>query len=401
MRNLREQPTRSNSLSSNPRNPRQSLAPGKKRSKSKTAKKAPAESSRMTVPRVRSISCFHSSAIVSIGRVLGNTQRNQNAARAAIHAHLSQSRIFWLEDVSIPCSAIWVDPSRTVRASFSSASKAWHVIRLLLKDNRFNSCLELASKRRNHRQLGTAGRLWSVFFVASERNCCAISAAIMCPEQCVLRDPRGNRGRQLTTASNHELVQSLPKGTRVENIESSVGTRMVTVLIPPRSTRPVHLVSGGHTLEPFREYQKASLSPKISLKLFAGSIPWQTGDSLDNLMPPAYILQGPRVPPRPSTAVQPYPEVVGNYANLPVVRRSPAFGPPEKNLMRVEIDTSGTADVERNRPPPDRNACGTFLRFEPPEVWAPPRESRLFRDRPTDLRDRYHVAPMGPSRWRT
>ena len=211
---------------------------------------------------VRLIPCSHSSAIVSIG--FSNTQRNQNAARVAIHAYLSQTRILWLEDVSMPYSAIWVDPSRTVRASFSSASSAWHVIRLLLRDNGFNPCLELASKRGNPRQLGTAGRLWSVFFVASGKNCFATSfAAIMCPEQRILRDPGGNRGRQLTTATDHELVQSLPKGTRVKNIESIVETRMVTVLIPPRSTRTLHLVSGGHTLEPFRGYPKASPSPEF------------------------------------------------------------------------------------------------------------------------------------------
>jgi len=86
---------------------------------------------------------------------------------------------------------------------------------------------------------------------------------------------------------------------------------------------------------------------------------------------------------------------------LPVVRSSPAFGPPEEPLMRVEIKTSGTADMERNRPPPVRNACGTFPRYEPPEVWAPPRESRLFRDRPTDVGDGYHIAPKWPIRWRT
>jgi hypothetical protein len=224
-------------------------APAAKRNETRASKKAAVENLRMTVPRVRSISCSHSSAVVSIGRVLGNTRRNQTATRVAIHANLSQNRMFWLEEVLIPCSAIRVDPSRTVPAFFSSATSAWHVVCLLLKDNRFNPCLEKASRKGNPRRSGPPGRLWSVFFVAPGKHCHATSfAAIMCPEQCILRDPRGNGGRQLTTTSDHRLVQSLPKGTRVENIESCVGTRMVTVLIPPRSTRPVHLVSGEHGL---------------------------------------------------------------------------------------------------------------------------------------------------------
>ena len=204
----------------------------------------------------------------------------------------------------------------------------------------------------------------------------------------------------MTTASDHELVQSLPKGTRVENIESSVGTRMVTVLIPPRSARPIHLVSRQNGSGPFMDYRGASESPKISLIFFASSIPWQNGDSLNKEMPPAKILQGPRVPPLPSTASQPYPEVVGNYANLPSVRRSPAFGPQRQPLIRVGIITSGTAAAEGNRAPPVRNACGSPQRRVVPETWAQPRESRVLGERSADLQDRYHIAPMEPIRWR-
>ena len=99
-------------------------APAAKRSKTRAPKKVAVESLRPTVPRVRSITCSHSSGGVSIGRVLGNTHRILRPTRVAIHANLSQTRIFWLEEVRIPCSTIWIDQSRTVRASFSSAKGA-------------------------------------------------------------------------------------------------------------------------------------------------------------------------------------------------------------------------------------------------------------------------------------
>ena len=187
--------------------------PGRKGGKSKTEKRTPAKSPEMAAPldplTSRTIPCSHSSAIVSFGQIIDNTARAHSAARVAIHAHLSQTRIFWLEDVAMPASAIWIGPSRTIRASFSSATSDWHVVRLLLKDNGFNPRLELAPKRENDRHVGAADRLWSVFFVASDKTCFDTSfAAIMCPEHCILREPRGNGGRQLTTNTDRSLIHS-------------------------------------------------------------------------------------------------------------------------------------------------------------------------------------------------
>jgi hypothetical protein len=289
----------------------------------------------------------------------------------AIHANLSQTRIFWLEAVRIPSSAIWIDQSRTVRASFSSAKSAWHVIRLRLKDDRFDPCLERAPKK-----TWSVGRdsapLWSVFFVAADKHCHATSfAAIMCPEHCIVQDPRGNGGRQLVTSTTPRLVQSLPKGTRVEKIESTLATRMVTVMIPPRSTRPVSLVAGERDLSDLKytEYPRASQCPKTTLQHFAKAIPWRNGGDLVKEMPPANVFLGPRVLTPPTLiAPQEYPEGMGNYHTLRVVRRSPAFGPPEQPMERDDIITSGRADAEYALPTPSRRGRQAFTTRVGPET---------------------------------
>ena len=181
----------------------------------------------------------------------------------------------------------------------------------------------------------------------------------------------------------------------MEDIESNMGTRMVTVLIPPRSTRPVCLLAGerGSGEIEHREYPRASQSPKATLQYFADSIPWRNGDDLVKEMPPANVLVGPRVlTPITLIAFEEYYEVVGNYHTMPVVQRSPTFGPPEQPMERVGVITSGRADVEDARPPPSRRERKALNARVGPETWAESQHRGSAR---------YRISPMATMRWKT
>ena len=109
------------------------------------------------------------------------------------------------------------------------------------------------------------------------------------------------------------LVVSLPHGSRVENIGRYMGMRMVTVLMPPRSIRPVILLAGERELGDLNhtEYRRASKCPRITLRRFTNSIPWRNGDDLVKEMPPANAFLGPRVFTPPALGV-PLPEKISS-----------------------------------------------------------------------------------------
>ena len=175
---------------------------------------------------------------------------------------------------------------------------------------------------------GQAGVVWSVILLADHSMATSVSlAAILCPRDYVLYDPRGTGDKQLTTTENTTLIMTLPKGTLLQNMDTEGTVRMVLLLIPPFSTRAVHLIAPekpGETCGPHR-------TREVPLTAFAGSIKWHRETVVRRAMtlflPPSNQMQGPREPnwwTRPWATLHPYNRSSGGDSRAPVAKTSPA-----------------------------------------------------------------------------